>query len=79
MKNITTVLLCVLFSVYSFSQCDYTLKMIDSAGDGWTGNTIDVLVDGVVVLDDITMVNGSVQLVTFPVITKVAGPVDVKA
>ena len=69
MKNITTALLCLLFSVYSFGQCDYTLKMIDSQGDGWNGNTIDVLVDGAVVLDDVTMATGSEELVTFQVNT----------
>ena len=69
MKNITTALLWLLFSVYSFGQCDYSLKMIDSWGDGWNGNSIDVLVDGVVVLDDVTMANGSEELVTFPVNT----------
>lgn len=69
MKNITPALLCLLFSVYSFGQCDYTLKMMDSVGDGWTGNTMDVLVDGVVVLDDVTLANGSEELVTFPVTT----------
>ena len=69
MKDITTALLCLLFSVYSFGQCEYTLKMMDSVGDGWTGNTMDVLVDGVVVLDDVSLTNGSEELVTFPVTT----------
>ena len=69
MKNITTALLCLLFSVYSFGQCDYTLKMMDSFGDGWNGNSIDVLVDGVVVLDDATLADGSEALVTFQVNT----------
>ena len=68
MKNITTALLCLLFSVYSFGQCDYTLKMMDSNGDGWTGNSIDRMVDGVVVLNDITM-DGAEVLVAFDVTT----------
>ena len=69
MKNITTALLCLLFSVYSFGQCDYTLKMMDSYGDGWNGNSIDVLVDGVVVLDDATIADGFEELETFQVNT----------
>ena len=69
MKNITTALLCLLFSVYSFGQCDYTLKMIDSYGDGWNGNSIDVLVDGIVVLDDATIADGFEELETFQVNT----------
>ena len=69
MKNIISALVCMLFSVYSFGQCDYSLKMMDSYGDGWNGNSIDVLVDGVVVLDDITMASGSEEIVTFQVTT----------
>ena len=69
MKNITTALVCFLFSVYSFGQCDYSLKMLDSYGDGWNNNTIDVLVDGVVVLDDVTMADGAEEIVTFSVTT----------
>ena len=34
--------------------CAFTLRMIDSYGDGWNGNSIDVLVNGQVVLDNAT-------------------------
>ncbi len=37
------------------AQCNYSIKLIDSWGDGWNGNTLDVLVNGVVVLDNITL------------------------
>ena len=50
-------------------DCNYSLRMLDSWGDGWAGNTIDVLVDGVVVLDDVTMANGAEEIVTFSVTT----------
>ncbi|MBR9756535.1 MAG: T9SS type A sorting domain-containing protein [Algicola sp.] len=60
MKKLT--LLCfallssaLLYVTYAQNQCDFELKMIDSWGDGWNGNTIDVLVDGVVVLDNIQL------------------------
>ena len=33
--------------------------MLDSWGDGWNGNSIDVLVDGIVVLDNVTLLNGT--------------------
>ena len=33
----------------------YTVKLYDSYGDGWNGSQLDVLVNGVVVLDDITL------------------------
>ena len=42
--------------------------MIDSYGDGWSGNTMDVLVDGTVVLDDVTFATGSEEIVAFSVI-----------
>ena len=32
------------------SQCDHTFRMIDSYGDGWNGSTVDILVDGDVVV-----------------------------
>ena len=48
MKNITTALLCLLFSIYSFGQCTHTLNMIDSWGDGWNGASVEVLVNGAV-------------------------------
>ena len=50
-------------------DCNYSLRMLDSWGDGWAGNTIDVLVDGVVVLDNVTLVGGAEEIVTFSVTT----------
>ena len=48
-----------LFSNTIYSQCNYQLRMIDSFGDGWNGADMDVLVNGVVVLDDVTFTSGS--------------------
>ena len=53
-------------------MCEYTLVMTDTFGDGWNGATMDVLVDGVVVLDDIALddapdADGALGTVTFPV------------
>ena len=47
-----------LFSWQVNAQCNYTLEMNDSYGDGWNGNTMDVLVNGNVVLDDVTLNDG---------------------
>lgn len=52
--------------------CEYTLEMNDSFGDGWNGATMDVLVDGVVVLDDVGLDddpnnNGAQGFLSFPV------------
>ncbi|MFN2262444.1 MAG: fibronectin type III domain-containing protein, partial [Psychroflexus sp.] len=44
-----------LLSYSGYGQCDYTLRMIDSYGDGWNGNTMDLLVNGDVVLDGVTV------------------------
>jgi len=41
------------------SDCDYEIWLYDTFGDGWNGGSLDVLVDGIVVLDDITLTSGS--------------------
>ena len=35
--------------------CEYTIRLEDTYGDSWNGNTMDVLVNGVVVLDGVTI------------------------
>lgn len=40
------------------TPCQHRVDLYDSYGDGWTGNTLDVLVNGVVVLNRITLPNG---------------------
>ena len=55
-------------------MCEYTLEMNDSFGDGWNGAIMDVLVDGEVVLDDVTLGDdpnndGFQGILTFPVNT----------
>lgn len=76
MKKITFLLIGIITLCFSFSakaQCDYTLEMNDSWGDGWNGNTMDVLVNGTPVLDDVTFTGtdgspaGEQMLMTFTV------------
>ena len=38
--------------------CDYSIALYDSYGDGWNGGSLDVLLNGVVVLDNITLASG---------------------
>ncbi len=38
--------------------CDHTVTLWDDYGDGWNGNTLDVLVNGVLVLEDLTIASG---------------------
>lgn len=42
-------------------SCSYSLNLLDSYGDGWNGSTMDVLVDGVAILDDVTLATGLSQ------------------
>jgi hypothetical protein len=50
--------------------CNYRIDLYDSFGDGWNGCMIDVLVNNVVVLDNITLASGSGPAVYyFPVTT----------
>ena len=46
---------------------NYTLNLIDSYADGWQGNTMDLLVNGNIILDDITMDIGGLSSFTFEV------------
>lgn len=43
----------------SRNGCLMSIKLYDTDGDGWNGALIDVLVNGNVVLDDITLASGS--------------------
>ncbi|WP_372947626.1 HYR domain-containing protein [Mariniphaga sp.] len=57
MKKFYLFFLSMLFSATTlFSQTlTYTIELRDIFGDGWNGGTIDVLIDGNLVLDNITL------------------------
>ena len=42
-----------LTATFASAQCDYVINMQDSWGDGWNGASVDILVDGVVVVEAI--------------------------
>jgi len=67
MKKITLAFLMLFTSLFAIGQCDYTLELNDSFGDGWNGNSIDVIVNGTIVLDDATLDAGSQGFETFSV------------
>jgi hypothetical protein len=48
-----------ILEVGSLGTCDYEVWLYDSYGDGWNGGSMDVFVDGDLVLDDITVASGS--------------------
>ncbi len=48
--------------------CDMQIALYDSYGDGWNGGSLDVFVNGNLVLDDITLASGSgPEYFSFPV------------
>ena len=50
--------------------CEYSINLYDSYGDGWNGCSLDVLVNGVVVLNNITLNSGQGPVTFyFPVVT----------
>jgi len=49
----------------SSNSCNHTLNMIDSYGDGWNGNTVSVLVNGQIVLEEVTFENGNFESIFF--------------
>ncbi len=54
----------------TLTSCQYSITLYDSFGDGWNGCTLDLMVDGAVVLDDITLTDGPGPAVFyFPVST----------
>ena len=72
MKKITLLILTFLSFQFSFSQCEFTISLSDTYGDGWLTSgddyhTIDVLVGGTVVLDDISIDDGYAASYTFEV------------
>ena len=80
MKKITLILLTFLFYQFSYSQCEFAISLSDTYGDGWVASgsayhTIDVLVGGTVVLDDITIASGYAASYTFEVSD--GDPIDV--
>ncbi|RRO25902.1 fibronectin type III domain-containing protein, partial [Flavobacteriaceae bacterium 14752] len=50
------------------NQCDYTFELEDSFGDGWNGNTIDVIQNGITIQTlGNNFTNGSNQTITVPI------------
>jgi hypothetical protein len=58
------IIICTLISNNCKSQCDYTIEMQDSYGDGWNGASIDVELNGVNI-NNFTISSGSSGLESF--------------
>jgi len=57
MKNLLLSIF-VFFTSFVISQCTHTIKLTDTFGDGWNGGYVSVSVNGVVVLNNITLTTG---------------------
>lgn len=55
----TFILIIILIGQNGYSQCNHTISLFDSYGDGWNGATVTVRVNGVAVLTNITLASGS--------------------
>ena len=60
-------LLFILFPFFTIAQtnCPHSFVMNDSWGDGWNGASVDIVVDGVVVVPGATMTGGSTATINF--------------
>ena len=47
------------------NECTHLLNMIDSYGDGWNGTAVSVVVNGEIVLEEVTFNNGYFESVEF--------------
>ena len=66
MKKIYFLLLFISSINYLNSQCNHTIRLTDTYGDGWNGGTVSVSVNGVNVLTNITLASGGGPLdITF--------------
>lgn len=57
MKNLLLSIF-VFFTSFVISQCTHTIRLTDTFGDGWNGGYVSVSVNGVVVLNNITLISG---------------------
>lgn len=69
MKKITLAFLMLFTGIIASAQtqCEFQLELNDSFGDGWNDNSIDVLVNGMIVLDDATLDDGAQGFESFMV------------
>lgn len=58
MKKICTLLLLLLLNQNLNAQCSHTLRLTDTYGDGWNGGTVSVSVNGVLVINNVTIASG---------------------
>lgn len=58
MKNLIFVAVFILFSSINLVACQFSVLLNDTYGDGWTGNSLTISVNGTIALNNITLSNG---------------------
>ncbi len=58
MKKFITLIIFVLVSITLFATVQYKITLIDMGMNGWEGGSVDVIVNGNIVLNDITIESG---------------------
>ncbi|MFN5418496.1 MAG: lectin-like domain-containing protein [Flavobacteriia bacterium] len=59
MKTLFFLFIFISVSIISYAQCTHTVRLWDEFSDGWNGGTISVRVNGVTVLNNITLNAGA--------------------
>jgi len=59
MKMKIAFLLLFVLAIGSVFALDYTIELVDSYGDGWNGGVVSVSVNGTIVLENLTIEDGS--------------------
>lgn len=49
----------LIIHVLAIAQCDHSLLLYDNANNGWSGSSLNLKVNGVLVLSNVTLVSGS--------------------
>jgi len=63
------LLLFLIFPFFAFTQCPHSFQMIDSFGDGWNGASVDIVVNGSVVVAGATNVATLLESASFDAAT----------
>lgn len=58
MNRLSSLIILLFISLSSYA-CDYTISLFDTWGDGWNGNSLTIYVNGVNVLDGLTVASGN--------------------
>jgi len=58
-KKLSLLLSFILLTSYTAISCDYTISLHDSYGDGWNGGKVTVMVNGNIIINELTILTGA--------------------